>query len=29
LQRAVASASPACLNVMTQRVPAPVLRRNP
>ena len=27
LQRAVASASPACLNVMTQRVPAPVLRR--
>ena len=28
LQRAVASASPACLNVMTRRVPAPVLRRN-
>jgi len=27
LQRAVASARPACLNVMTQRVPAPVLRR--
>jgi acetolactate synthase-1/2/3 large subunit len=29
LQRAMASASPACLNVMTQRVPAPVLRPNP
>jgi len=28
LQRAVASARPACLNVMLQRVPAPVLRRN-
>jgi acetolactate synthase-1/2/3 large subunit len=28
LQRAMASASPACLNVLTQRVPAPVLRRN-
>jgi len=28
LQRAMGSASPACLNVMTQRVPAPVLRRN-
>jgi thiamine pyrophosphate-dependent acetolactate synthase large subunit-like protein len=28
LQRALASARPACLNVMTQRVPAPVLRQN-
>jgi acetolactate synthase-1/2/3 large subunit len=27
LQRAVASAKPACLNVMMQRVPAPVLQR--
>jgi acetolactate synthase-1/2/3 large subunit len=28
MQRAVKSARPACLNVMTQRVAAPVLRRN-
>jgi acetolactate synthase-1/2/3 large subunit len=27
LQRALASARPACVNVMMQRVPAPVLRR--
>ena len=29
LERALASGKPACVNVMIERVPAPVIRRNP